>query len=185
MLNRLIQALEWKKVRMVIQYAVYMLLVMLLQSVLFSRISIFGAKGFIIPAAAVAAGIYSFTVHNGLAVYLGGVRGAVFGIFLGLFTDMAFSETTVLFTILFPMIGFGAGFASEFYINKSFFAFMIFSVAAILLCGIVQLIHALAGGGTELTAGLITVLLQTVLSVLPVMLLYLPFKEGGIMHAQY
>lgn len=69
MLNRLIQALEWKKVRMVIQYAVYMLLVMLLQSVLFSRISIFGAKGFIIPAAAVAAGIY-----------LGGVRGAVFGI---------------------------------------------------------------------------------------------------------
>ena len=57
MLNRLIQALEWKKVRMVIQYAVYMLLVMLLQSVLFSRISIFGAKGFIIPAAAVAAGI--------------------------------------------------------------------------------------------------------------------------------
>ena len=29
MLNRLIQALEWKKVRMVIQYAVYMLLVML------------------------------------------------------------------------------------------------------------------------------------------------------------
>ena len=184
MLNRLIQALEWKKVRMVIQYAVYMLLVMLLQSVLFSRISIFGAKGFIIPAAAVAAGIY-----------LGGVRGAVFGIFLGLFTDMAFSETTVLFTILFPMIGFGAGFASEFYINKSFFAFMIFSVAAILLCGIVQRpfraphhsasIPALVGGGTELTAGLITVLLQTVLSVLPVMLLYLPFKEGGIMHAQY
>ena len=48
-----------------------------------------------------------------------------------------------------------------------------------------QLIHALVGGGTELTAGLITVLLQTVLSVLPVMLLYLPFKEGGIMHAQY
>ena len=35
MLNRLIQALEWKKVRMVIQYAVYMLLVMLLQSVLY------------------------------------------------------------------------------------------------------------------------------------------------------
>ena len=33
MLNRLIQALEWKKVRMVIQYAVYMLLVMLLHIV--------------------------------------------------------------------------------------------------------------------------------------------------------
>ena len=65
MLNRLFQILEWKKVRVVFQYAVYMLLVMLLQSLLFSRVSIFGAKGFIIPAAAVAAGIY-----------LGGVRVA-------------------------------------------------------------------------------------------------------------
>ena len=54
-----------------------MLLTMLLQSLLFSRLSIFGAKGFIIPGAVVAAGIY-----------LGGVRGAVFGIFAGLFTDM-------------------------------------------------------------------------------------------------
>lgn len=174
MLNKLIQTLEWKKVRMVLRYAVYMLLVMLLQSVLFSRISIFGAKGFIIPAAAVAAGIY-----------LGGVRGAVFGIFLGLFTDMAFSEATVLFTILFPIIGFGAGFASEFYINKSFFAFMIFSTAAILLCSIVQLIHALLGGGTEILPGILTALLQTALSILPVMLLYLPFKEGGVMNHPY
>lgn len=109
MLNRLIQALEWKKVRMVIQYAVYMLLVMLLQSVLFSRISIFGAKGFIIPAAAVAAGIY-----------LGGVRGAVFRNFPRTFTDMAFSETTVLFTILFPMIGFGAALPRSFISTKAF-----------------------------------------------------------------
>ena len=125
MLNRIFQHLEWKKLRVILEYAVYMMLVMLLQSLLFSKISIFGAKGFIIPAAAVAAGIY-----------LGGVRGAVFGIFLGLFTDMSFPETTVLFTVLFPMIGFGAGLASEFYINKSFFAFMIFSTAAILLTGL-------------------------------------------------
>lgn len=167
MLNRIFQHLEWKKLRMILEYAVYMMLVMLLQSLLFSKISILGAKGFIIPAAAVAAGIY-----------LGGVRGAVFGIFLGLFTDMAFPETTVLFTVLFPMIGFGAGFASEFYINKSFFAFMIFSTAAILLTGLVQLAAALISGGTEIVAGLVTVLLQTLLSILPVMLLYLPFRNS-------
>ena len=167
MLNRIFQHLEWKKLRVILEYAVYMMLVMLLQSLLFSKISIFGAKGFIIPAAAVAAGIY-----------LGGVRGAVFGIFLGLFTDMSFPETTVLFTVLFPMIGFGAGFATEFYINKSFFAFMIFSTAAILLTGLVQLAAALISGGTEIVAGLVTVLLQTLLSILPVMLLYLPFRNS-------
>lgn len=167
MLNRIFQHLEWKKLRVILEYAVYMMLVMLLQSLLFSKISILGAKGFIIPAAAVATGIY-----------LGGVRGAVFGIFLGLFTDMSFPETTVLFTVLFPMIGFGAGLASEFYINKSFFAFMIFSTAAILLTGLVQLAAALISGGTEIVAGLVTVLLQTLLSIPPVMLLYLPFRNS-------
>ena len=167
MLNRIFQHLEWKKLRVILEYAVYMMLVMLLQSLLFSKISIFGAKGFIIPAAAVAAGIY-----------LGGVRGAVFGIFLGLFTDMSFPETTVLFTVLLPMIGIGAGLASEFYITKSFFAFMIFSIAAILLTGLVQLAAALISGGTEIVAGLVTVLLQTLLSILPVMLLYLPFRNS-------
>ena len=167
MLNRIFQHLEWKKLRVILEYAVYMMLVMLLQSLLFSKISILGAKGFIIPAAAVAAGIY-----------LGGVRGAVFGIFLGLFTDMSFSETTVLFTVLFPMIGFGAGLASEFYINKSFFAFMIFSTAAILLTGLVQLAAAVLSGGTEIVAGLVMVLLQTLLSIPPVMLLYLPFRNS-------
>lgn len=171
MLNRLLEIFEWKKIRVIFKYAVYMLLVMLLQSLLFSRISILGAKGFVIPAAAVAAGLY-----------LGGVRGAVFGIFLGLFTDMALSETTVLFTLLFPIIGFGAGFASEFYINKSFFAFMIFSMTAILLCGIVQMLHAMVTGTTELVPAVLTVLLQTFLSIPPTALIYLPFKQGAVLN---
>ena len=160
------QIFEWKKVRAFLEYAVYLVLTMLLQALLFSRLSFFGAKGFIIPAAAVAAGIY-----------LGGVKGAVFGLFLGLFTDMNFSETTVLFTILFSLIGFVSGFLSEFYINKSFTAFMILSTAAILFTGLVQLVLAIITSGAELLPGLLTVALQTLLSILPVMLLYLPFRD--------
>lgn len=160
------QIFEWKKVRVFLEYAVYLVLTMLLQALLFSRLSFFGAKGFIIPAAAVAAGIY-----------LGGVKGAVFGLFLGLFTDMNFSETTVLFTILFSLIGFMSGFLSEFYINKSFPAFMILSTAAILFTGLVQLVLAIITSGAELFPGLLTVALQTLLSILPVMLLYLPFRD--------
>lgn len=160
------QIFEWKKVRVFLEYAVYLVLTMLLQALLFSRLSFFGAKGFIIPAAAVAAGIY-----------LGGVKGAVFGLLLGLFTDMNFSESTVLFTILFSLIGFASGFLSEFYINKSFTAFMILSTAAILFTGFVQLVFAIITSGAELLPGLLTVALQTLLSILPVMLLYLPFRD--------
>ena len=163
MLNRL---MDLGKMRVFLEYAVYLLLAMLLQSLLFSRLSIFGVKGFILPAAAVAAGMF-----------LGGVRGAVFGICLGLFTDLSFTDSTFMYTLVFSILGFGAGFASEFYINKSFFVFMVMSIAAVLLTGLVQLLSAAIFSGAELLPGLKTVLLQTVLSIPPVMLLYLPFKN--------
>ena len=163
MLNRLI---DMGKMRVFLEYAVYLLLAMLLQSLLFSRLIIFGVKGFILPAAAVAAGMF-----------LGGVRGAVFGICLGLFTDLSFTDSTFMYTLVFSILGFGAGFASEFYINKSFFVFTVMSIAAVLLTGLVQFLSAAIFSGAELLPGLKTVLLQTVLSIPPVMLLYLPFKN--------
>lgn len=162
MLNRI----DFKKLRVFLEYAVYLLLAMLLQGLLFSRLSIFGVKGFVLPAAVVAAGMY-----------LGGVRGAVFGICLGLVTDMSYTESSFMYTIVFALIGFGAGFASEFYINKSFLVFMVMSVIAVLLSGLAQYLAAVIFGGAELVQGIVTVLLQTALSILPMALLYLPFRN--------
>ncbi|MDO4354022.1 MAG: hypothetical protein Q4C93_03535 [Clostridia bacterium] len=163
MFNRLI---EWKKLRGVLAFAAYMIFAMFIQSLLFSRVSIFGYRGFILPAAAVAAGIYS-----------DGVRGAVFGLILGLFADMSFSESVVTFTVLFPIIGFAAGVASMFYINKSFFAFITFSAAAILLTALVQMLLAVIVSGAEILPALITALAQTAVSLIPAALLYLPFRH--------
>lgn len=143
-----------------------MILAMFIQSLLFSRVSIFGYRGFILPAAAVAAGIYS-----------DGVKGAVFGLILGLFADMSFSESIVTFTVLFPIIGFAAGVASMFYINKSFFAFITFSAAAILLTALVQMLLAVLISGAELLPALVTALAQTAVSLIPAALLYLPFRH--------
>ena len=162
MLNRI----DFKKLRVFLEYAVYLLLAMLLQGLLFSRLSIFGVKGFVLPAAVVAAGMY-----------LGGVRGAVFGICLGLVTDMSYTESSFMYTIVFALIGFGAGFASEFYINKSFLVFMVMSVIAVLLSGLAQYLAAVIFGGAELIQGIVTVLLQTALSIPPMALLYLPFRN--------
>lgn len=162
MLNRI----DFKKLRVFLEYAVYLLLAMLLQGLLFSRLSIFGVKGFVLPAAVVAAGMY-----------LGGMRGAVFGICLGLVTDMSYTESSFMYTIVFALIGFGAGFASEFYINKSFLVFMVMSVIAVLLSGLAQYLAAVIFGGAELVKGIVTVLLQTALSIPPMALLYLPFRN--------
>ncbi|MDD6830795.1 MAG: hypothetical protein PUE37_04290 [Firmicutes bacterium] len=162
MLNRI----DFKKLRVFLEYAVYLLLAMLLQGLLFSRLSIFGVKGFVLPAAVVAAGMY-----------LGGMRGAVFGICLGLVTDMSYTESSFMYTIVFALIGFGVGFASEFYINKSFLVFMVMSVIAVLLSGLAQYLAAVIFGGAELVQGIVTVLLQTALSIPPMALLYLPFRN--------
>ena len=162
MLNRI----DFKKLRVFLEYAVYLLLAMLLQGLRFSRLSIFGVKGFVLPAAVVAAGMF-----------LGGVRGAVFGICLGLVTDMSYTESSFMYTIVFALIGFGAGFASEFYINKSFLVFMVMSVIAVLLSGLAQYLAAVIFGGAELVQGIVTVLLQTALSIPPMALLYLPFRN--------
>ncbi|MDO4815124.1 MAG: hypothetical protein Q4A83_00775 [Bacillota bacterium] len=157
---------EWKKVRNFLQYAVYLILTMLLQGVLFSRISIFGVKGMLMPAAVVCAGMY-----------LGGVKGAVFGIFMGVFTDMGFSENTILFTLIFPAIGFLSGFLSEFYINKNFFTYMVLGTLACAVTALAQLLVAIVSAGAELLPGLLTVLLQTLITLLPMALLYLPFRK--------
>lgn len=157
---------EWKKVRVVLEYAVYIMLAMILQSLLFSRFSFFGVKGFILPAAAVAVGMYR-----------GGVRGTVFGLFLGIFADMAFSETTILFTLLFPIIGFLFGFAADFYINKSFFAFMVFTVFALFVTAFMQLLSASIISGAEFFNGILTAVGQTLVSIIPSALLYFPFRN--------
>lgn len=160
------QLFDWKKIRVVLEYAVYIVLAMILQSLLFARLSIFGVKGFILPAAVVAVGMYR-----------GGVRGTVFGLVLGIFADLSFPETTILFTLLFPIMGFAFGLAADFFINKSFFAFMVFTVLALLVTAIMQLLSASIISGAEFFPGLLTAVLQTIISIIPSALLYLPFRN--------
>lgn len=157
---------NWKKVRAVLLLAVYMLFAAFLQSLLFSRVSIFGVKGFLLPAAAVAAGMH-----------LGGVRGAVFGLILGVLSDMFFPETTVLYTFLFPLIGFGTGAAAEFYMNRGYFPFLISTAAALLVTGFMQLLLAVVINGAGFFSALLTVILQTAVSLIPSALLYVPFAR--------
>lgn len=165
-MQRISQYLEWKKVRVIVQYAVYMIIALALQSMVFSRISIFGIKALVLPAAAVAVGFY-----------LGGVKGAVFGIFLGLFADMNFAETTVMFTLLYPLIGFGAGVAREFFINKTYYSFVILSIIALAVTGFIQMLAAMIISGAQLWTSLLTLVLQTVISAIPAACFYLPFKN--------
>ena len=140
-------------VKRVLRYALYMFLALITQTMLFTQLRIGGVCPMVLPAVAIAVGMFE-----------GATWGAVFSLIMGIFTDMAFVETTVLFTLLLPALAFASGFVSQFFINRRFFAFMGAAVIGLLLTGVVQMLHTAAGDSFS-GVMLRVVLLQTLLSI--------------------
>ena len=147
-------------IRKVLRYAVYMLVALIVQNILFTQLRIAGVCPMVLPAVAVAMGMFE-----------GATWGPVFSLIMGIFADMAYVENTVLFTILFPAISFAAAFIAQYFINKRFFAFMGASLLALLVTAVVQMLKT-AAGDTFSGVMLNTVLLQTLWSLPPAILAY-------------
>ena len=97
----------------------------------------------------------------------------VFGLVLGIFTDMFTPGTVIAYTLLFPLIAFGVGFISQFFLNRRFMGFMLSALAALLLTAFVQvLVTALGSGGALSAIG--TAILQTLWSLPVSVLCYFP-----------
>lgn len=148
--------------RRLLLYALYLFLVLVFQTMVLTQLRPLGVCPFILPAAAVAVGMFE-----------GASWGAVFGLVLGIFTDMAYVESTIGYTLLFPAIAFAVGFVSQFFINRRFFAFMVATCAALLITGVFQMVKVLVSEGWSFSL-LYTVILQTVWSLVPAVLAYLP-----------
>ena len=133
----------------VLRYALYMFLSLLAQTMVLNRVRILGVCPMVLPAVAVAAGMFE-----------GATWGSLFSLVMGIFADMAFIENTVTFTVLFPALAFVSGFISQFFINRRFFAFMGAALGALLITGVVQMLHTAAMD--VFTTGMIrTVVFQT------------------------
>ena len=149
-------------VRRVLRYALYLFLMLVFQTMVLTQIRPLGICPFVLPAAVIAVGMFE-----------GGTWGAVFGLFMGVFADMAFVESTVAFTLLFPALAFATGFVARFFINRRFFAFMVAAAAGLLLTALVQALRVMAADGWS--GGMLsTILLQTLWSLPPAALAYLP-----------
>ena len=146
----------------VLRYALYMFLSLLAQTMVLNRVRILGVCPMMLPAVAVAAGMFE-----------GATWGSLFSLVMGIFADMAFIENTVTFTVLFPALAFVSGFVSQFFINRRFFAFMGVALAALLVTGFVQLLHTAVSDVFSLSM-ISTALLQTLWSLPFAVLAYLP-----------
>lgn len=154
----------WSKInlRRVLLYALYLFLALVFQTMVLTYIRPLGVCPFVLPAAAVAVGMFE-----------GGTWGAVFGLVLGIFTDMVFVESTVTFTLLFPALAFATGFVSQFFINRRFFGYMLAAACGLLITALVQMLKVWAADTASLSM-LGTALLQTLWSLPPAALAYFP-----------
>ena len=137
----------------ILKYALFMLLSLILQNMVLSHIRPLGVCPMILPAAAVAVGMFE-----------GGTWGPIFGLIMGILADMAFVEHTVFFTLLLPILAFVSAFVSQFFINRRFFAFMGVTLIALFVTAMLQMLKTLAG---DVWSGymLSTVILQTLWSL--------------------
>lgn len=151
-----------RRLRRVLWYGVYMLLVLVLQDMVLTQIRPAGVCAFVPPAAVTA-----------VAMFEGAIPGVVFALVLGIFTDMFTPGTVVTYTVLFPIIAFGVGILAQFFVNRRFMGFMLLAVAALLLTALTQtVVIALKSSGSF--AALWTAILQTLWTLPVAALVYLP-----------
>ena len=149
-------------IRRILKYALYLFLALVTQNMLLTQVRPMGICPMILPAVAVSVGMFA-----------GAGGGVIFSLILGLFADLAFVETTLLFTVLLPLLAFGTAFVSEFFVNRRFFAFLGITLAASAFTAMIQMLVTFAGDAwsTELVK---TALLQTLWSMPFSALAYLP-----------
>ena len=165
-LDVLLDLINFAKVRRAIAWFGVLLLVLLVQNAVLGPITVLGAHFFIVPVALAA-----------MAYFEGGVWGCVFGLFLGLFSDMYANGPAVLLTVVFPILGFLTGTAASYFVNKRFFAFFFVSLGVCFLTAVCQSFRFAVFGGTALLPLLVAALLQTALALPFTWLLFGPCKK--------
>lgn len=162
----LFDLIDLAKLRRAIVYALLLMAVFLLQSLIGNRVTLLGVKALYMPVAVVAIGLFE-----------GGVWGGLLGLAAGYFCDLGFAENTVLFTLLFPAFGFFAGVLGKYYLHKGFVSCLALAAAALIITSGCQMFQFLFFTDTNKWAVLRTGLIQTLWSLPFTVVAYFPCRS--------
>ena len=155
-----------KKLRLALIYVMVLMLVQFMQDTVLARFAIFGVKTMFVPAAITAVGFHE-----------GGWRGGLYGLLAGVLCDMTYSENTVMFTVLFPALGFASGLAADFMLNRSYLAYLFAAAVSLLITGGVQMMQVLVRQPGALFYCLMIAVGQMLVSMPIAALLYFPMEQ--------
>ncbi len=158
--------IDLSKLRRAILYALLLAVLFLLQDYIVSHITIRGVRALLVPAAAVAVGLWD-----------GGLWGGLVGLAAGFFCDMGAPEHTVLFTVLLPALGFFAGVLGQFLLHRGMVSYLVLAAAALALLTFCQMFRFLFFTDTDAAAVWRTGLIQFLWSLPWAVAVYFPCRS--------
>ncbi len=156
-----------RAIRSALWCALYLIVTILAQNTIFARVRLWGVHAMFVPAVVIA-----------VAMFHGSVWGAVFGLAAGFLCDMGYPETNILFLTLLPFIGFGAGMASEYLVNRTLLGFLCLCMLGFLITGFAQMFRPWIFKGAAFAPLLGAALRQTIVS-LPLAIPYFYISRGA------
>ncbi len=151
----------------VLLHGLFLLVLYVLESMVFSRLPILGIKPTLLPIAVVGVGLFE-----------GSLRGCIFGFFAGLLADMSL-DTAATFAAVLPLVGLLIGLLSEKTLARGFPSYALCSIGALCITAFAQMFNLLFFVGADTWALVRTGLLQVAYSALFILPFYYPARRLG------
>jgi rod shape-determining protein MreD len=139
----------------VLRYALFLLVLYILQGLIFSHFKIFGSVPMLFPMAVA-----------GVALFAGSITGGTFGLFAGILCDISLNQPAVIFTVTFAVLGLLIGSLSESVITRSLVSYCILSVLCLALTAFFQMFSLLFFAGQSPSLLVRTAVIQTLVSLI-------------------
>lgn len=161
----LFDLINLSKVRRTIVYAVFLIILFVIQDLLLGRITLFGIHAMIIPAAVVGVGLFD-----------GASWGGFFGLAAGFFCDLGYPDQLFLFTVLFAAGGFFSGVMGQYFLHKGFLSYLFLFFLLMAATTFCQMFHFLFFTDTRSWPVFRTGLIQILWSFPWIIPIYFPCK---------
>ncbi len=151
-----------------IVHILFILVVYIFQSMVFTYVPIDGIIPILLPIAVV-----------GIATFEGSSRGGGYGLLAGMLCDISFNQPVIVMTVMLTFIGIFIGILSETIMARGFPTFFLCCAGALILTSFVSMFSLLFFSGVDMSALIMIGLKQTLYSMLFAFPIYFVVRALG------